>query len=129
EILNLQMRPGIKPKRLDEDLGEEELIIRERKRKSNKETAAKRRIEFKKTVAMLESTMANLESENESIENEVAMLKTKIARIEAALILSAEIRDLSISSDTAPDKQDNISVENDVSVTCPSCSRKLLIKL
>jgi len=31
------MRPGIKPKRLDEDLGEEELIIRERKRKSNKE--------------------------------------------------------------------------------------------
>jgi len=55
-------------------------------------------------------------------------IKKKIV-INLALILSAEIRDLSISSDTAPDKQDNISVENDVSVTCPSCSRKLLIKL
>lgn len=80
-----RMRPGIKPKKADNELTKEELAVRDRRRKRNKEAAAKKRIEFKQTVGMLESKKAKLESENESIITEVSQMKTRIAKMKAAL--------------------------------------------
>ena len=48
-----------------------------------KQAAAKKRLEFKQTVGMLESKKAKLESENDSITTEVSQLKNRIAKMEA----------------------------------------------
>lgn len=80
-----RMRPGIKPKKLDNELTKEELLVRERRRKRNKEAAAKKRIEFKQTVGILESKKIKLESENDSMMTEVAQMEKKMARMKAAL--------------------------------------------
>jgi hypothetical protein len=79
------MRPGIKPKKPDSQLTMEELAVRDRRRKRNKEAAAKKRVEFKQTVSILESKKSKLTSENESITSHISQLRTRIAKTNAAL--------------------------------------------
>lgn len=80
-----RMRPGIKPKKPDSQLTMEELAVRDRRRKRNKEAAAKKREEFKQTVSILESTKEKLKNENESITTELSQMRTRIAKMNAAL--------------------------------------------
>ncbi|CAG5107443.1 Oidioi.mRNA.OKI2018_I69.chr1.g3323.t1.cds [Oikopleura dioica] len=80
-----RVRPGIKPKKSDKELTKEELAVRERRRKRNKEAAARKRREFKENVAKYEAQIKNLEADNNNIVNELAEMKEQIRKMNAAL--------------------------------------------